>query len=61
MWCFKNAEQVEALDLQDRAFHYGDGCFTTARIYQGKFELKARHLLRLKIAVNIYISRLIYH
>ncbi|ENX48171.1 MULTISPECIES: aminodeoxychorismate lyase [Acinetobacter] len=48
MWCFKNAEQVEALDLQDRAFHYGDGCFTTARIYQGKFELKARHLLRLK-------------
>ncbi|MBK0064854.1 MULTISPECIES: aminodeoxychorismate lyase [unclassified Acinetobacter] len=48
MWCFKNAERVESLDLQDRAFHYGDGCFTTARIYRGHFELKARHMLRLK-------------
>lgn len=48
MWCFKNAERVVALDLQDRAFHYGDGCFTTARIYRGHFELKTRHLLRLK-------------
>lgn len=48
MWCFKNAKAVDSVDLQDRAFHYGDGCFTTARVYQGKFELKKRHFWRLQ-------------
>ncbi|HAA07568.1 MAG TPA: aminodeoxychorismate lyase, partial [Acinetobacter schindleri] len=27
MLCFKNAQQVNQIDLLDRAFHYGDGCF----------------------------------
>ena len=34
----------------DRAFHYGDGCFTTIRVFQNKIELKARHWERLKLA-----------
>ena len=39
MQCFKNTQQIEHIDLLDRAFHYGDGCFTTARIRQGQIEL----------------------
>ncbi len=28
MLSFKNAQQISAITLLDRAFHYGDGCFT---------------------------------
>lgn len=50
MQCFKNAQRIEQIDLLDRAFHYGDGCFTTARIRQGQIELAALHLSRLKLS-----------
>lgn len=50
MQCFKNVEQVVEISLSDRAFHYGDGCFTTARIRQGQIELAHLHLARLKLA-----------
>ncbi|XZY04376.1 aminodeoxychorismate lyase [Acinetobacter baumannii] len=50
MWCFKNGQPVETIPLLDRAFHYGDGCFTTIRVFQNKIELKARHWERLKLA-----------
>lgn len=50
MQCFKNAQRVEQIELLDRAFHYGDGCFTTARIRQGQIELAALHLERLKLS-----------
>ncbi|EXF15877.1 4-amino-4-deoxychorismate lyase domain protein, partial [Acinetobacter baumannii 1593273] len=49
MWCFKNGQPVETIPLLDRAFHYGDGCFTTIRVFQNKIELKARHWERLKL------------
>lgn len=48
MICFKNGKQVDSIPLLDRAFHYGDGCFTTARFHHNIFELKERHFLRLK-------------
>lgn len=48
MWYFKNAKQVDHISLHDRAFHYGDGCFTTARFTHNCFELKQRHLHRLE-------------
>jgi len=50
MLCFKNAQQVNQIDLLDRAFHYGDGCFTTARIRNNRIELQERHLSRLHIS-----------
>lgn len=49
MWCLKNAKPVsDSVSLQDRAFQYGDGCFTTMRIVEGQIELYERHLQRLK-------------
>ncbi|MGA8883850.1 MAG: aminodeoxychorismate lyase [Acinetobacter sp.] len=47
MQCFKNAQQVSQVELLDRAFHYGDGCFTTARLRDGAIELHDLHLARL--------------
>lgn len=52
MLCFKNTGEVKAIPLLDRAFHYGDGCFSTARIHQGCFELKERHFARLALAAE---------
>src|SRR5690606_3496921 len=48
MRCFKNAQPVSHIDLLDRAFHYGDGCFTTACIRNNQIELRERHLVRLQ-------------
>lgn len=48
MLCFKNAEQVTNVPVQDRAFHYGDGCFTTARFRNNQLELQDLHWARLK-------------
>lgn len=49
MWCLKNARSIEnTVSLQDRAFQYGDGCFSTVRVVQGKMELYERHIQRLK-------------
>ncbi|WP_333660494.1 aminodeoxychorismate lyase [Acinetobacter sp.] len=50
MQCYKNGQFIDSIPLLDRAFHYGDGCFTTARIFQGNFELKELHFARLKLA-----------
>ncbi|MEF9955976.1 MAG: aminodeoxychorismate lyase [Acinetobacter sp.] len=49
MKCYKNGQLIDSIPLLDRAFHYGDGCFTTARIFQGHFELKDLHIARLKL------------
>ena len=49
MQCYKNGQLIDSIPLLDRAFHYGDGCFTTARIFQGHFELKDLHIARLKL------------
>lgn len=50
--CFKNAQPIESCSITDRAMHYGDGCFSTARLYQGKLLLKERHWARLKLAAT---------
>ncbi|KGT48150.1 MULTISPECIES: aminodeoxychorismate lyase [Acinetobacter] len=50
MLCFKNAQQIHHIDLLDRAFHYGDGCFTTACIRNNQVELQERHLARLRMS-----------
>lgn len=50
MLCFKNAQEVTNVTLLDRAFHYGDGCFTTARIVNNQIELESLHQARLKLA-----------
>src|SRR5690606_31391157 len=48
MLYLKNAQQVSHIDVLDRGFHYGDGCFSTARIRHNRIELYDRHLARLK-------------
>ena len=48
MLYLKNAQQVSQIDVLDRGFHYGDGCFTTARIRHNRIELYDRHLTRLQ-------------
>ena len=50
MQCYKNAKPTEHIHVLDRAFHYGDGCFSTARIRQNQNELFDRHLARLQYA-----------
>jgi 4-amino-4-deoxychorismate lyase len=55
MWCFKNGQPVETIPLLGPAFHYGDGCFTTIRVFQNKIELKERHWERLKLACKNYL------
>ncbi|TCM67815.1 4-amino-4-deoxychorismate lyase [Acinetobacter calcoaceticus] len=48
--CLKNMQYMDAAPIMDRAFHYGDGCFTTARIYENTLLLKQRHWARLSHA-----------
>lgn len=50
MPCYKNALESNQVSLLDRAFHYGDGCFSTARLSNGQLELKSRHFARLQLA-----------
>ncbi|CAM4134870.1 aminodeoxychorismate lyase [Acinetobacter pragensis] len=50
MLCFKNGQRIAEVSLTDRAFHYGDGCFTTARLRNGRIELHDLHLARLNNA-----------
>lgn len=50
MLYLKNAQPVSHIDVLDRGFHYGDGCFTTARIRHNRIELYDRHLARLHIS-----------
>lgn len=48
MYCLKNKEIVEHIGLSDRAFQYGDGCFTTIQVNSGHLSLWERHLKRLQ-------------
>ena len=52
MICFKNAQQSESISLLDRAFQYGDGCFTTVRFHQNVMELESLHRARLKLSTE---------
>ena len=52
MKCFKNGMPVHDVELMDRAFHYGDGCFTTAKLIQGKIQCVERHISRLEKAIQ---------
>lgn len=61
MLCYKNAEVFHTIDVLDRAFHYGDGSFTTARIVSNHVELLERHIARLtqsnmKLKLNADLS-----
>lgn len=46
MWI--NGEPEESLALRDRAVQFGDGCFTTAHIIDGKVTQLDAHVARLK-------------
>lgn len=50
----KNAQIIEQtiVSIEDRAFLYGDGCFTTMRLKHGQIVLWERHLLRIKQAIS---------
>lgn len=52
MQCFRNAEEIDSIHVLDRAFHYGDGCFTTARLFNNHFELETRHYARLQLSAE---------
>ena len=47
-----NGEQQQQIAVSDRALHYGDGCFTTARLQQGNIALLEAHLQRLREATS---------
>ncbi|MGL4860002.1 MAG: aminodeoxychorismate lyase [Enterobacteriaceae bacterium] len=52
-----NGQPAERLPLTDRSIHYGDGCFTTARVLAGSVLLLEQHLQRLQNnAAALYIS-----
>lgn len=55
--CFKNAVQQRSVDVLDRAFHYGDGCFSTVAVLNDVVLLQQRHFDRLKNAAE----RLLLH
>ncbi|WP_111858281.1 aminodeoxychorismate lyase [Acinetobacter sp. CFCC 10889] len=48
VFCYKNGQIIDSVSIFDRAFQYGDGCFSTARIYQNVIELEDLHRLRLQ-------------
>lgn len=45
-----NGKQQELIGIRDRAVQFGDGCFTTARIVDGRIVMPDAHLLRLQLA-----------
>ena len=47
MLYLKNAQWIDSVSILDRAFQYGDGCFTTARFHHDVFELETAHRSRL--------------
>ncbi len=47
-----NGQRHDALAPSDRGLQFGDGCFTTARVIDGKIELLPWHLERLKQAAQ---------
>ncbi|MFQ3192431.1 MAG: 4-amino-4-deoxychorismate lyase [Paraglaciecola sp.] len=52
-----NGQQQQHIEIADRAFQYGDGCFTTMAFRNGRLELFDAHINRLKLACNtLYIN-----
>jgi 4-amino-4-deoxychorismate lyase len=45
-----NGRQQQHIDIADRAFQYGDGCFTTMAFRNGQLEFFEAHIKRLKLA-----------
>lgn len=45
-----NGERRDSIDARDRALQFGDGCFTTARIEQGRVQRIEAHLARMQQA-----------
>lgn len=45
-----NGHKQESLAVSDRATQFGDGCFTTARVIDGKVSLLSAHIQRLQDA-----------
>lgn len=45
-----NGHKQDSLAASDRAIQFGDGCFTTARIIDGKVSLLSAHITRLQEA-----------
>jgi 4-amino-4-deoxychorismate lyase len=52
-----NGQQQQHIDIADRAFQYGDGCFTTMAFRNGHLEFFEAHINRLKLACKtLYID-----
>lgn len=52
-----NGQQQQHIEIADRAFQYGDGCFTTMAFRSGRLELFDAHINRLKLACKtLYID-----
>jgi 4-amino-4-deoxychorismate lyase len=52
-----NGQQQQHIDIADRAFQYGDGCFTTMAFRNGHLEFFDAHISRLKLACKrLYID-----
>jgi 4-amino-4-deoxychorismate lyase len=52
-----NGQQQQHIDIADRAFQYGDGCFTTMAFRNGRIEFFDAHISRLKLACKrLYID-----
>lgn len=47
-----NGQQHDALAPSDRGLQFGDGCFTTARVMEGKIDLLSWHLERMQQAAQ---------
>jgi 4-amino-4-deoxychorismate lyase len=47
-----NGQQHDAIAVSDRGLQFGDGCFTTARIVDGKIDLLAWHIERMQQAAQ---------
>ncbi len=51
-----NGHKQESLAVSDRATQFGDGCFTTARVIDGKVSLLSAHIQRLQDACQRLMS-----
>ena len=52
MLCFKNGKAIKDINVADRAFQYGDGCFTTISVKNGCLNLWHHHYARLQNATQ---------
>jgi len=49
-----NGKINKEISIADRAFNYGDGIFTTAKICHGKIEFLAQHMERLRASCKMF-------